>query len=222
MQQNIDFGSFPNDPDADAIRSAFQKTQENFTELFQTQTGNGVLSINQIPQPGITLTSSPTGNVTFQATFDKLTVQTTSLQVGLTANSGGLVTSINSGAQSLFVDLRPNTNIINNLTVGGYSINSVDASVTASGTNQATATNLTKAINVVTNAASTAGVKLPTAIAGMSITITNTTGNVIWVYPQTSSSINREPTNGYFQQAIFNTTQFIAISSTKWYTVGDN
>ncbi len=33
-QRNIDFGTFPDDPDADAIRTAFQKTQENFTELF--------------------------------------------------------------------------------------------------------------------------------------------------------------------------------------------
>ena len=28
-QANIDFGGFPNDPNADAIRTAFQKTQEN-------------------------------------------------------------------------------------------------------------------------------------------------------------------------------------------------
>jgi hypothetical protein len=27
-QRNIDFGSFPDDPDADAIRAAFQKTQD--------------------------------------------------------------------------------------------------------------------------------------------------------------------------------------------------
>ena len=28
-QKNIDFGSYPDDPDADAIRTAFQKTQQN-------------------------------------------------------------------------------------------------------------------------------------------------------------------------------------------------
>ena len=48
-QRNIDFGAFPDDPDADAIRSAFQKTQENFTELFNRQFESGVTSINRTP-----------------------------------------------------------------------------------------------------------------------------------------------------------------------------
>ena len=33
-QRNIDFGSFPDDPNADAIRSAFEKVQLNFTDLY--------------------------------------------------------------------------------------------------------------------------------------------------------------------------------------------
>ena len=32
-QQNIDFGTFPDDPDADAIRTAFQKVNANFADL---------------------------------------------------------------------------------------------------------------------------------------------------------------------------------------------
>ena len=32
-QQNIDCGTFPDDPSADAIRTAFQKVQQNFTEI---------------------------------------------------------------------------------------------------------------------------------------------------------------------------------------------
>jgi len=32
-QQNIDFGTFPDDPSADAIRTAFQKVQQNFNEI---------------------------------------------------------------------------------------------------------------------------------------------------------------------------------------------
>ena len=30
-QKNIDFGTFPDDPNADAIRTAFSKVQDNFT-----------------------------------------------------------------------------------------------------------------------------------------------------------------------------------------------
>ena len=41
-QQNIDFGSFPDDPDADAIRTAFQKVQTNFNELYATATAGSV------------------------------------------------------------------------------------------------------------------------------------------------------------------------------------
>ena len=34
MQKNINFGAFPDDPSADAIRTAFDKTQQNFTEVY--------------------------------------------------------------------------------------------------------------------------------------------------------------------------------------------
>jgi hypothetical protein len=44
-QQNIDFGSFPNDPAADPIRAAFQKVQQNFTDLYATQFSTGVVEI---------------------------------------------------------------------------------------------------------------------------------------------------------------------------------
>lgn len=116
-QQNIDFGSFPNDPDADAIRSAFQKTQENFTELYQLQTNSGVLSINRTKQPGISVNAS-TGNVLLSADFYRLNINTTSLEVGLSPNSGGFATSINSAIQTLYLDLQDDTYIANSLTIG--------------------------------------------------------------------------------------------------------
>ena len=43
-QRNIDFGTFPDDPDADAIRTAFQKVQENFGELFAGVDTGSVIS----------------------------------------------------------------------------------------------------------------------------------------------------------------------------------
>ncbi len=46
-QQNIDFGAFPDDPSADAIRSAFQKVQENFDEVFTGITNASVTSVNR-------------------------------------------------------------------------------------------------------------------------------------------------------------------------------
>ena len=58
-QQNIDFGTFPDDPDADAIRTAFQKVQNNFDELFSTVTAGSVNSVNG--GAGIAV-NAPTGN----------------------------------------------------------------------------------------------------------------------------------------------------------------
>ena len=47
-QQNIDFGSFPDDPDADAIRVAFEKVQYNFDQLFDSQESGSVLSVKNL------------------------------------------------------------------------------------------------------------------------------------------------------------------------------
>ena len=48
-QQNINFGTFPDDPDADAIRTAFNKVQQNFTEVYNAGAGASVTSINRNP-----------------------------------------------------------------------------------------------------------------------------------------------------------------------------
>lgn len=220
-QQNIDFGSFPNDPDADAIRTAFQKTQENFTELYQTQTTSGVVSINNTAQPGITVNST-SGNVLISANFNKLQVSTTTLQVGLSSNTGGFTTVVNSAIQTLFIDLRENISLTGNLTVGNYSVNSVSTGVVGAGNSQVTATPLTKQINVISAGNQNSGVRLPSAVAGMSIIITNTTANNIFIYPASGASINRLTTNAAFMQDTYNTIQFIAVSNIKWYTVGPN
>ena len=116
-QQIIDFGSFPDDPDADPIRSAFQKTQENFTDLYRLTTSTGVLSINRTKQPGISVNNS-TGNVLISADFSRLNVQTTSLEVGLTPNSLGYATTVNNAIQTLYIDLRDNSYISNSLVIG--------------------------------------------------------------------------------------------------------
>lgn len=119
-QRNIDFGSFPDDPDADAIRSAFQKTQENFTELYQLQTNSGVVSINRVKQPGITVNNS-SGNVLLSADFYRLQIESTSLQLGLTPNSGLYNATVNSAAQTLYLDLQDDTVINQSLWIGNIS-----------------------------------------------------------------------------------------------------
>jgi len=129
-QQNIDFGSFPDDPDADAIRTAFQKTQENFNELYQLQVNNGVLSVNRAKkEKGVTV--NPTsGNVIISNDFYQLKVKTTTLGVGLTAGPTADQIIIDSGLSNLYIDLLPNTVINTSLIVGNISPGSANVTIT--------------------------------------------------------------------------------------------
>jgi len=102
-QQNIDFGTFPDDPDADAIRTAFAKAQNNFTELFATTTAGSVASING--GAGIAV-NTPTGNVIVTANLAQVVVSTSSLSVGQGSN-GGTTAVINSSIQTLVIDINP-------------------------------------------------------------------------------------------------------------------
>jgi hypothetical protein len=116
-QQNINFGTFPDDPNSDAIRIAFTKVQENFTELYNFQRDLGVLSINRTPQPGITI-NSPTGNVLITANISQVTLQSTSLGLGLNIPLENSIAVLESTNQSIFIDLKADTTIANSLTVG--------------------------------------------------------------------------------------------------------
>ena len=98
-----------------------------------------------------------------------------------------------------------------------YLINSVTANVTAAGSNSNTATALTSTINIVTTIPSGSGVKLPNAVAGMTIYITARDANSLTVYPS-SGAINSAAAN--FIQPANSTIHYIASSSTQWYTVG--
>ena len=102
-QQNIDFGTFPDDPDADAIRTAFTKVQNNFDELFATATAGSVVSING--GAGIAV-NTPTGNVIVTANLAQVVVSTSSLSVGQGSN-GGTTAVINSSIQTLVIDINP-------------------------------------------------------------------------------------------------------------------
>lgn len=162
-QRNIDFGSFPDDPDADAIRAAFQKTQENFTELFNTVSNSGVSSINASKQPGITVNRS-TGNVLLSNDFYQLKVKTNSLGLGLTPGSELDAVTINSGLSNLYVDLLDNTIINTSLLIGSISpgdpnVYITDGNIAASNTitsntfigNTANVVNLNASGNILTN-----------------------------------------------------------------------
>jgi hypothetical protein len=107
-----------------------------------------------------------------------------------------------------------------NVTVSAYNIRSVQTGITAAGSSQGTGTTLTKEINIVSTVSSGQGVVLPTAVAGMVISITNTSANSVLVYPASGGTINTLSLNAGFTQPAGATLQFIAPTTTQWYTVG--
>jgi hypothetical protein len=104
--------------------------------------------------------------------------------------------------------------------MSGYVIRSVDTGISAAGTAQGNATAIAKEINVVSTVASGAGVVLPTAVAGMVVSITNTSANALLVYPATGAAINTGSANAAYSQPAGATLQYLAPTTTQWYTVG--
>jgi hypothetical protein len=279
-QQNIDFGSFPNDPSADSIQTAFQKANTNFSQLFAASTSTAVTSINRTPGAGITVNQS-TGNVVLSASIACVQVATSSLSIGRNGNGGTSASITQSSSQTLVIDINPDSvrsnsfssvgdglaifngtlsansnaqpnvtslgnllvaNVTGNLIAGNISANanidanaitanyitsnsfvikSVGTTITATGSTQGTATPLDKSVNVISSAATGTGVVLPTATAGMSIYITNSSANTVKVYPASGASINTGATNASVDLSSNVTVQLIAPTATQWFSVSN-
>lgn len=140
-QQSIDYGNFPDDSSADAIRIAFQKTQDNFTELYGNLS-NIASNVTAITAgSGITVNAS-TGDVTIDAIFSSLNVHSNTLTI---TGVGGIVTpggnigedyTVNNASSTLIVELNSamdvefaNILVSGNLTVDGSSISAANANI---------------------------------------------------------------------------------------------
>lgn len=117
MQKNINFGSFPDDPSADAIRTAFQKSQDNFTEVYSGLKKAGVLSIS--PGTGISLNST-VGNIVVSSNISNVNIRTSSLSIGVGAN-GKSTASLTKSSQTLVIDLPPTITTDNIVLTGNAS-----------------------------------------------------------------------------------------------------
>ena len=129
-QRNIDFGSFPDDPSADAIRTAFQKVQENFTEVFAGLGDQAVSSINKTPGAGITV-NSPTGNVIVTANIACVQVQTSTLGIGIgVGNNVATYASLTNSSDVLTIDLPTSIANVTDITIDGtLTANYVNANI---------------------------------------------------------------------------------------------
>lgn len=105
---------------------------------------------------------------------------------------------------------------VGDLTTSGDVVFGTDSSVSAAGSDQGTATAITSTYNIVTAATASQGVRLPTAISGLSITVVNNTSNDIKVYPNTSGTIDSGSANVAIDLRANTSVSLVGINSTGW------
>ena len=188
-QQNIDFGTFPDDPSADAIRTAFSKVQNNFNQLFGANADTAVTSINRTPGAGVTV-NFPTGNVVISANIACLNVSTTSLKMGRGADNTQSNVTITSSSQQLNIDIDPNLVQSNYFAAVGNNLSNFNGRLTVNSNSQPNVTSLgtLTGLNVSGNASFTgantaisniANLHIPGGGLGYSL-VTDGAGNLSW------------------------------------------
>jgi len=103
---------------------------------------------------------------------------------------------------------------------GGFFVGGVTAAITAAGTTQATATEITTASNNVTVVAAGAnGVRLPTAQPGVQVLVRNSdAADSLNIFPATGAQINALGANAAFSLAAGSTIQLFSTTTTQWFT----
>jgi hypothetical protein len=182
-----------------------------------------------------TVTTAAQPNITSVGTLTSVAVTGNVTAGNVYANSGTIGASLLTG--TLTTNAQPNitsTGTLTSLTVSGnitaqanvnmsgYVIRSVETGIIALGITQGTAVALTKEINVVSTVVPllNTGVKLPVAVPGMVITIINTSGNTLSVWPNTGADINGGTANAAYSHSAGATLQYVTPNTTDWYTVG--
>lgn len=177
--------------------------------IVQNSTSNGVLIVPKDTVSGW----NPIVQANDSTVVAKSTASDTALALTLTTWA-----TTNTG-----VRITPTTVAINataGVTFGGNVYRSIQSGVATAGTTQATATALTKDINVInTNTSSTQGVVLPTGTAGMEVILINATATSCNVYPASGASIDASAANAAFSLPGPARIMFIATSATQWYTL---
>ena len=150
------------------------------------------------------------GTLSFEGTVGQL--------FSITNSMTGTIFSVNdiSGIPSIEV---LDTGVVKLAQYGGFVAYGVSSALTAAGSTQGTALALTRPINDVTTVAASTGVVLPAATAGMRIVIRNGGANTMNVYPASGAQINTLGTNVAFAHSVSTVLEFVAFSTTQWYTI---
>jgi len=175
---------------------------------------NGNSSVN-IPLANGNVNIAAVGNTT-------LIVTGTGVNVSGTLNATGNANAGNFGTAGLIVATGNVTG--SNIISTTNHLFSVATGISAAGSTQATGTAISKDFNVVSTVLSGNGVTLPTAVAGMRITVINTSANALNVYPLGNGIINSAAANAAYSQPAGARLDFICTAAAtapggQWYTL---
>ena len=150
------------------------------------------------------------GTLSFEGTVGQL--------FSITNSMTGTIFSVNdiSGIPSIEV---LDTGLVKIAQYAGFVAYGTSPALTALGNSQGTALALTRPINDVTTVAATTGVILPVATAGMRIIVRNGGANALNIYPASGGQINTLGTNVAFSHTVSTVLEFVAFSTTQWYTL---
>ena len=174
-----------------------------------------------------TLTTASQTNITAVGTLASLSV-TANANIGNIGTAGSITSTGNVIAGNVyansgiggFTTLSASGNVNGaNINATTYSVTGVTTGISASGSVQGDATALTTAINIVGTVSAGQGVRLPTAVAGMVVYVTNDSATTLNVYPASSASINAASTNVAYSLPTKATVQFVAATTSRWLTV---
>jgi len=134
------------------------------------------------------------------------------------AGSGVTVSAISSATDENLILAGKGAGVISHSTTSVYK---TSATVTA-GTNAQGQGALTSDLNVVTTAASSpSGVTLPAGVLGQRLVIINRGANTINAYPASGGKIDALATNASIAIPTSGWMEFIAVSSTQWYSTAN-
>jgi hypothetical protein len=102
---------------------------------------------------------------------------------------------------------------------GCIAFKSIATGLSAAGTNQATATAITKTLSEFTTVAASTGGRLPTPEPGEFFFVANKGANALSVYPATGGTINSLAANAALSMATDTRRLFFAFTATQWYSL---
>lgn len=127
------------------------------------------------------------------------------------------VIGANTAAAGSFTTLAAsgNTTLSGNLTVAGTTTRTIQT-LAAAGATQGDAGAITGGVVVVTITASTQGIRLPTAVAGLQVQVFNNLTLNVNVYPATGANIGAGVTNAAVVLSAAKSNIYLATSATQW------